>query len=528
MALALLVGSVPALWLTVSLTVALSLAAVAVIGAIGLLAFKVNHAVAMGSIVALLAFAAMESRSTLTHSTSWIGTVDVAPWVFELHIPTHPTWHISRQGNRYWRVDAEIRQAGWSKLETYPNSARVRVMGFEPHAAPHAGDLLRVTGRFRRNAELEPFGDFDYAAVLERMGLAGLLTVGGRDSLVKQGWEPLSWTRAMTPVRNWLLNHFAAGLPPDTMAMVQAMVLGEKGELSPELYAQFQATGTAHLLAVSGAHVGMLALVLWGLGRLIQLPRRLLAWLVLAILVMYLGVIGFPESANRAVVMYGILVPLRLSMDRAFTVRDGFLLTFLLFMLADPTSLSGLSFQLSYLGVAGILWITPVLTPRLKSLIDRVPWRWPRSVRWLLSATMSVIAVTLGASILVDPLVAYHFDTWTPISPITNLLAGLMASALIAVFVVSILLFALQDATGFGSWLVDFAMSLLSATTWTLDQWTALWSPLAWIRADSAPWGPQTLVASLALLLSVVWWSWRSRNTWLAWLRHGRLWLRDA
>ena len=113
--------------------------------------------------------------------------------------------------------------------------------------------------------------------------------------------------------------------------------------------------------------VAMIALFLMLAGRVLRIPRLLLGWVVLLLLVLYLGVIGAPPAAVRSVLMFAVVVPVRQLLDRHMTLQDSLMLAAAIALAADPRAVWSLSFQLSFLGMAGIAWITPVLSPRLLS-----------------------------------------------------------------------------------------------------------------------------------------------------------------
>ncbi len=160
-----------------------------------------------------------------------------------------------------------------------------------------------------------------------------------------------------------------------TLALLQALVLGYKRGVDPETRAAFQLSGTAHILAVSGMHVG-LVLTLW-LFLLRQLPGRLSHhWLsqsaLIGLVVFYGFLTGASPSAMRAVLM-GTLAILARMMYKPYAAANALGIAAFLQLCFQPNLLYEVGFQLSYAAVGGILvfypplqrvWPTPKKAPR--------------------------------------------------------------------------------------------------------------------------------------------------------------------
>jgi len=159
------------------------------------------------------------------------------------------------------------------------------------------GDLVTVTGTLRRP---EPFGGFDYPAYLAAQGIAGVMT---SDSTVVLG-ESGGWRKWPYALRGRLSESIEDTIPYPQSALGQALLLGLTGNLPPELVQDFRSTGTSHLLAISGLHVGVLVVMFlaasaWLFG------RRGFYFLAVPLIAVwaYALVSGMPPSVVRAAVM---------------------------------------------------------------------------------------------------------------------------------------------------------------------------------------------------------------------------------
>ncbi len=252
-------------------------------------------------------------------------------------------------------------------------------------------------------------GGFDQRTWLLAQGVRGVFHVERAKPLA-----PLPDAR--TPFRARL----AQGLSPLAKEVMEGLTLGEKGGLE-ETYVWFQKAGLAHLLALSGLHVGFLV------GSLVLLLTPLGQWrylLALLALPLYLWLAGPTPSLVRASLMAGLsLLGLFLGLGAAGVLQALGLALFLQ-LLWLPQSLLSLSLQLSYLAVLGIALALPPLRP-------------PPTFRGYLVGTL---LASLGAQALLAPLLLHRFGFLPLLSPLSNLLALPLVALLVPLGVLKLLL----------------------------------------------------------------------------------------
>jgi len=374
-----------------------------------------------------------------------------------------------------------------------------------------AGRLVEIPGR--RNP-----GGFDAAAFHARRGVTAALVVTDAEALAPPGGR----LRARVALRAGVV----AGLPPPAAALMQALTLGLRDDLGP-LREAFAASGLAHVLALSGLHVGLLAAVLiWavrGIGRLRSV-------LVVAVLLAYVGVVGPSPAVVRATVMVAIAL-----LGRAFGVGGAGWATHLSLaaaasLLARPGWLGDLGFQLSYLSVLGMgLAAAPLAdraggwaegvamgvrrlaraggsrTPRVAGIGRRVGvFRKARFGSWLRAAA----AIGVTAQWATASLVASSFGAVPLVAPLANLVAVPLASLLVP----------LGFLAGLAGLLHEGAAQLVNRLTGPVAAallWLAEWAS----RAPVLPWGEVSAVGhaafglgSLALVAGLrgAWRHWRA------------------
>ncbi|MBR5421274.1 MAG: DNA internalization-related competence protein ComEC/Rec2 [Lachnospiraceae bacterium] len=228
--------------------------------------------------------------------------------------------------------------------------------------APPMGAYVRVTGSFRLYPEATNPGEFDMRKYYLCLGYGGKISVKSW-SLAGQSYSP--WREGLWNLRCRLGELYDRLLPEEDAAVLKAMVLGDKGDLSAELKDLYRANGISHILAISGLHISILGMGLYRLLRRASLPILPSALIALGLMVNYALMSGAGTSTVRAVIMFGLCagadaerrsydLPTALGLSAASTV------------LFDPYLLLTSAFWLSYSAVAGVAVFGPALWGELK------------------------------------------------------------------------------------------------------------------------------------------------------------------
>lgn len=227
------------------------------------------------------------------------------------------------------------------------------------------------------------------------------------------------WTDAFASARagiaHWLE---ASGLPLRERALAKALLIGVRDELDADQKTAFARSGTMHVLAVSGAHVGIiwavLNFLLKRLGNRTR-PRIVRSVLILMALWGYAGLTGAEPSVLRATVMCSLFT-LGGMLLRTSGHLNSLFASALVLLVWDPIMLWQLSFQLSFLAVFGIiLFYRPLL--RL--------WHPPT---WLLHQVWSITCVSLAAQLTTTPLSLFVFKSFPIWFLPANIVVGLVVT----------------------------------------------------------------------------------------------------
>ncbi|HYA98159.1 MAG TPA: DNA internalization-related competence protein ComEC/Rec2, partial [Methylomirabilota bacterium] len=221
-------------------------------------------------------------------------------------------------------------------------------------------------------------GAFDRRAYLESQDVHLVATLRAAQLIERESPSARSMRYRMASARARLRRTLDALFPasPESAAILRAMLLGDRSFVDRDASKNFQVTGTYHVLVVAGLHVTAIAVFLFWLGRLLRMPRTIVALASLVALCTYVSVIEERPPVLRAVLMAGIVV-VGWILFRRLDLLNSAGLAALLILLFRPLELFDSSFQLSFLAMAcigGIAapWLDRRIEPYARALKD---WR---------------------------------------------------------------------------------------------------------------------------------------------------------
>lgn len=318
--------------------------------------------------------------------------------------------------------DAWVRASGdlWIRVDGV-------MMGVRP------GDSLRLSGQaFGVEAPTNP-GQRDFRPRAHERDLAGRLLVPsiGLVERVDQG----DWRARRIELQGALRDRASAWLDSlnasdGARALLAAAVFGQtEGEYS-RVRRSFARTGLAHLLAISGIHLVLLAWFTLLAARALLPGRRSEAMVVAIAVLVYMAIV----PANPPVVRAGVMTLGFLAAEafgRRYDPINVLAWTACLIVLLRPTDLTSVGFHLSFLAVGGLIAFTPTVSEMLSRRGALAIDEAPRGVRAARRRARTALAASLSAWAITAPLVAYHVGLFTPLAPLAALLVAPVFSALL-------------------------------------------------------------------------------------------------
>ena len=305
-------------------------------------------------------------------------------------------------------------------------------------------------------------GEFDLAAYLRRRGVAGELDA---ERAEVTGRRRGGVAGMIDGVRRRAEMGIASGLTAGSEALARGMVLGQDEAIDPLVRDDFRASGLAHVLAVSGQNVMLLAALALPILAALGLPTGARLAITVALIGLYVPLAGAGPSLQRAGVA-GAASLVALAASRPSSRWYALLLAGCVTLGLNPRAIGDPGWQLSFAAVAGIL----VLAPRVRSLLSALPHLLAEGV-----------AVTVAATLATAPLLAHHFEAVS----VAALPANVIALPLIApIMWLGMLRAALGQVSALG-WPADVLADLVnSALAAPLDLLTRALSALASSVAD--------------------------------------------
>jgi competence protein ComEC len=313
---------------------------------------------------------------------------------------------------------------------------------------PEFGDELKLFGIAEAIAPPRNPGEFDMRSYLARHDVRRMLFVRYPEdgALIRRGGGN-AILRLAQKSRAWMQNAICRGLEnaPEVQNFLSGIVLGLRHQTPEDIEEPFQQTGTLHLFAVAGLHVGIVAALLWMLAMVARLSRKWAAALIIPLLLFYAAVTGLHISSVRAAVMSSILLG-GLFFERKVFVLNSLAAAAFFLLSWNTNELFSTGFQLSFAVVGAIIlfadpfaeflqqWTAP--DPFLPPSLLRGPRLWMHTgFKWLCDGAGVSLAAWVGSL----PLVLWYFHIVTPISLVANLIVVPIAFFILAIALLSLL-----------------------------------------------------------------------------------------
>ncbi|MEO6346847.1 MAG: ComEC/Rec2 family competence protein [Aquaticitalea sp.] len=275
----------------------------------------------------------------------------------------------------------------------------------------HVDDILMASTLFSKiNTPLNPY-QFDYSRYLKRQYIDHQIFVKNSYLLVI-GSQPHTIMGFAARIRSKIdkrlkVHHFE----PQELAIVDALLLGQRKDLSPDTYNSYVNAGAIHILAVSGLHVGIILWILnWIFKPMERLKRGKTLKIILLVFILWSFAIiaGLSPSITRAVAMFTVIA-ISINLKRPANIYNTLAISMFILLLFKPLFLFDVGFQMSYAAVISIASIQPLLVGLWKPKLKVVNYFW------------DLLCVTIAAQIGVVPISLYYFHQFPGLFFLTNL-----------------------------------------------------------------------------------------------------------
>jgi competence protein ComEC len=371
----------------------------------------------------------------------------------------------------------------------FPINENIIVTVYRNAIPLRSGEKIRFPARLRTFKSFRNPGHYDYEKSMTFAGFTCTAAVSDGRYIVPMGPGKLPFFQGLieklqAPVRTF----FRESVDHQSAVLFRALILGERQGIDRNLRETFNRSGLGHLLAVSGLHIGLVAWAAfftfkWGLSRYYRLIlaidiRKWSALLTCFPVVGYTLLAGCRVSSQRAMIMVlAYLISLILGKEKE--VWSTLALAGLVILFLDPGAIFTPSFQLSFVAVTGILWLTPAILNKVGHK-KNAPTENHAFARSVFTYVTGLAAVSASAIYILLPITAFYFHR----IPLVSIPANLTTIPILGLWILPLGLLSVltlpissQLATFFlqcGTWGLDIIMEIIGF--WSSLSWASIWS----------------------------------------------------
>ncbi|WMI64239.1 ComEC/Rec2 family competence protein [Aestuariibaculum sp. YM273] len=330
-------------------------------------------------------------------------------------------------------------------------------------------------------------GQFNYKAYLKRKYIYHQITLSDTE-LLKIKSKKNTILGYADAVRNYINTKLGAyHFKPDELAIINALFLGQRQDISNEIYTNYANAGVIHILAVSGLHIGIILIILYIIFKPIEYLKHGKIYktaLLLIILWSFAIIAGLSASVTRAVTMFSVLA-IAVNLKRPTNIYNTLALSIFILLLFKPMFLFDVGFQLSYLAVLAIVTIDPLL---YKLWIPK---------NKILNFYWHTFTVTIAAQLGVIPISLYYFHQFPGLFFISNLVIIPLLGFILGFGILIIILASLGFLPSFLATSFSYSISLINKfIEWIAKQETFIFKDL--------PFNLSQVLASYTLIITLV------------------------
>ena len=371
-----------------------------------------------------------------------LGYLSIQPWLSP-RVPAHHIKHFT--GAQRWeilgqianppsphkhrtRFDLQVASLG-ADHQTHAVTGILRITAAGDFPTLQTGAKIQFKSRLRAITNFKNPGGFDYKRYMAFKGIYATAYVRAeRIRIVEQ--PPLPVVRqAINRIRHNFSDRVLKSGSPEVQSVLNALIIGDRSGIDETTRQDFNRAGVAHLLAISGLHIGIVATVVFGLANWLMgwikpllwsaWTRKAAALIALPPVIAYGVVAGLSPSTQRAVLMVSIFL-LTFLMAKEQDSLNTLALAALAILIVDPPSLFSISFQLSFVTVFIIIY--GFISIRKAGLLQKVQVNrsWPQRLTGRLATFFLVSLFAIGGSM---PLVANYFNQISVVGLAANFLA---------------------------------------------------------------------------------------------------------
>ena len=370
-----------------------------------------------------------------------------------------------------------------------------------PDFEPQWKDTLRITGRLQEPYGIDLIGNFNWRKYLAHKYLFTEIKTESVSIIKPAAWP---W-RVLRSVREDILRVFNENFEPSLAHIAGGVLLGERGDLTPELFTAFQDSGAIHLLVASGGNVGFVTLMTLAFCGLLGIGRKKALRVTLLIAGVYTLIAGADAPLMRAYFMT-ICAVVGYYLGRNSGVWQGLILSCVVILIWQPASLFETGFEMSFLATAGLI---------MGLANYPVPAKWPKIARFF----AQIFVATLSVQLVLLPIFTNVFYKVSLTGLAANMVLVPLASVLLALsfayYVLSVLhvkillyyptVFFLEIFQKLVEFFAGFSFSSVPVTAWGVAAIVAYYAVLFWVfHIPQKAFAKKLLIPTVVIILGAL------------------------
>ncbi len=278
------------------------------------------------------------------------------------------------------------------------------------------GENVLISGTLRSFREATNPGEFDQASYYRVMGIACRLS--GAEVEERYG-RPDHLREGISRLRSRFARTLDECLDEEDAGIMRAMLLGDKSAMDSDIKSLYKRSGIVHILAISGLHITLIGMGIYGLLSRLSCPRWAAALISVAVMLFYGELCGMSSSCVRAMIMFFMKLAASV-FGLSYDMLTALAVAGVTLSIEQPLYLTYSGFWLSFLAVLAISALMPVLLPGGGSVF--VPKRGDPPWKKRVSKVLSPLAASVSVAVMTLPVYMSVFHVFPVFSMFLNLL----------------------------------------------------------------------------------------------------------
>lgn len=308
------------------------------------------------------------------------------------------------------------------------------------------GDFIRFHSALKKIQSFQNPGGFDYERYMNLQGIYATGFVANSSNIILLRQNAASGLRLkLESFRSYLKQIIYKNAPSPQREIIEAMTIGNQNEIPADVRENFNKTGTAHILSISGLHIGIVAgtafffiFLILKFSEYLMLRfniMKIAAAVAFVMVLIYALIAGMGVTVIRSTLMALVFLG-ALLLGKQRDLYNTLALAGLIILVISPEALFDISFQLSFTAVLAIIY----LAPRFSNISFTFIASWPITLQKIAKQIYLSIIVCIAATLGTIPLIVFYFNRLSAITIIANLIAVPLLGTIALVFSMAFIL----------------------------------------------------------------------------------------